>query len=701
MIPVSIDIKNFFSHRDSFIDFTTFDSALLIGNVDGDYNVSNGSGKSAIFEAVLWALFNKSRAASMDDIIFWGENVCNVIMIFRHGDDEFKIDRKRSRVTSASLVTFFKKDKNDVWVDISGSTSSLTNEEIVKIIKIDYNTFVNSSYFRQNDISEFAESDPSGRKSILKSIIDLSKWDDYERIAKDKLKETRMESRLLQSKIEEYKNVEEDLKSNTENLDSVSERLSRLEAERKNKKEYLQNLEVKYYALKNTLDTDSWDKVTQDLSRFKTSLSESRIKLKNRADISEELTRNIESYREAIAKINSDLEGLDFDQSVFEKIPKLETESMEFKTNLSIAKSKLSELKDHNIQQGQCYTCSQDIDEELYNKLKTDHEDRIRENERIIIYCKNKLLEIDSKISLLKKIEHNNLLKVRGEEKIESLKLNIKGAENRMEETAPGLKEAADSIESLMVEIESCTKILDSLKNDDFKSLYKDIVNERGIISNLDKESESLNREVGVTTEKISSLKLKIGEYKVINAEYRDKLNECVVLERLVKMLGKNGVQTILLNAVIEDLEKTANSILSSICNEPFIIYLDTQRTGADGVSIVDTLDLRVRKDGFIQNFKSLSGGEQFRISIALRIALSEISSRHGGSSLDFLLLDEINSPLDKQGTESLFVNVIKSLEKKYKILVITHNDSLKEKFSDIIDVTKNNGESSLNYISV
>jgi len=169
----------------------------------------------------------------------------------------------------------------------------------------------------------------------------------------------------------------------------------------------------------------------------------------------------------------------------------------------------------------------------------------------------------------------------------------------------------------------------------------------------------------------------------------------------MVKLLGKNGIQTILLNALIEDLEKTSNEILNSICNEPFQIFLDTQRVGSDGVSVVDTLDLRVKKEGVVQNFKSLSGGEKFRISLALRIALSEISSRHGGSSLEFLLLDEINSPLDRQGTESLFVNVIKALEKKYKILVITHNDSLKERFNNILDITKVNGESSINYIAL
>jgi exonuclease SbcC len=164
----------------------------------------------------------------------------------------------------------------------------------------------------------------------------------------------------------------------------------------------------------------------------------------------------------------------------------------------------------------------------------------------------------------------------------------------------------------------------------------------------------------------------------------------------LSKMFGKSGIQSILLDAIIEDLEKTANITLSSMCNEPAVIVLDTQRVGSDGTSLIETLDLNVRKDGNMQSFKSLSGGEQFRISLALRIALSEISSRYGGSSLEFLLLDEVNSPLDRYGVETLFVNVIKSLEEKYKIMVITHDESLKEKFDNVIDSTKINGDTEI-----
>jgi DNA repair exonuclease SbcCD ATPase subunit len=127
---------------------------------------------------------------------------------------------------------------------------------------------------------------------------------------------------------------------------------------------------------------------------------------------------------------------------------------------------------------------------------------------------------------------------------------------------------------------------------------------------------------------------------------------------------------------------------------------LETQRVGSDGVSIVETLDLKVRKDGSIYNFKSLSGGEQFRISLSLRIAMSEISSKYGGSSLEFLLLDEVNSPLDRYGVETLFMSVIKSLEDRYKILIITHDEALKEKFDNIINITKINGDSEVTFVS-
>ena len=58
------------------------------------------------------------------------------------------------------------------------------------------------------------------------------------------------------------------------------------------------------------------------------------------------------------------------------------------------------------------------------------------------------------------------------------------------------------------------------------------------------------------------------------------------------------------------------------------------------------------------------------------------------GGQIKFLLLDEISSSLDKKGLE-MFINVVKILGNDMKILVITHDERLKDKFSDVIMVNK------------
>jgi exonuclease SbcC len=247
-------------------------------------------------------------------------------------------------------------------------------------------------------------------------------------------------------------------------------------------------------------------------------------------------------------------------------------------------------------------------------------------------------------------------------------------------------------------DIEYNNKILDSLKNDTFQELSSKIIELKNDKAGLNSSVSSLSKDIGVLTEKI-----KVNEASIeLMSEGRDKSGllkkDLVLLERISKMLGKGGIQTILLDTIIEDLEVTSNKILNFICNEPAVISLETQRVGSDGSSVVETLDIKINIDGVSHGFKSLSGGEKFRIALALRIALSEVSNRHGNSCLELLLLDEVNSPLDRHGTETLFVNVIKSLESKYKVLIITHDESLKEKFDNVIDVTKVNGKSSIEF---
>lgn len=853
MIPISLELKNFFSHKDSFIDFTLFNSAILIGNIDGDYDQSNGSGKclagqtilthamtgekisikdlhekkikdffvlgldkdeklrpkkiiatqysgkknilkietknniteyvsethpivnskkltttpasllkvgdciaqpqklicektnensldsdirwieiksisevgeqdtydieidsethlyalegfithnSSILEGISWCLFNKSRSAAMDDIIFWGESFCKVEFVFKHSNEIYRITRKRIKSSSTTNVDFCKKDSFGKWIDISGSTSSLTNSEIEKAIKLDYKTFINSIYFRQNDISEFSEADPARKKEILKSIIDLSKWDIYEEKCKFKLKELRQDVKILDSKLQDLNQNFEILNDTKLKLGIIETKLSSNLNQRDQLQDLFYNLSDKYQNLKNQLDTNKWDQVTDNVKKIESELNNINSKIKL-------IQNNLNNYDLKISEKNHQLEQyrnkittLSIDDNIDSKLEILNQDLVDYKAKLNTSLFIIKNLTNKNFTSGECYVCKQTISDELHSHLILENQNEKNELERQKIYYQNKINEIEFKAKNLEEIKKNNSLF----EKINSKIKEVENEKNIFSENKNVIESELNHLnlnkESFQQDLKINLEILESLKDNQFQELHSRISLIKNDLKLSQLEVEKNSQQVGMLKEKVASLEEKIKNIELFKSEYLEKQQRIYVLEKLNKFLGKNGIQTILLNAVILDLEKTSNNILTSICNEPFEIFIDTQRVGSDGVSIVDTLDLRIKKDGVIQSFKSLSGGEQFRISLALRIALSEIASRHGGSSLEFLLLDEINSPLDRQGTESLFVNIIRSLEKKYKILVITHNDLIKEKFDHILEISKINGESSISYIS-
>lgn len=694
MIPISLVIKNFLSHKSTSIDFTLFNSALLIGNTDGDYSTSNGCGKSALFEAITWALFNKSRVAKMDEVILFGEERCEVQFTFKQKDAEYLIKRSRTKITGTSPVEFYKKDGLNL-IDISGSTASLTNEKITKILKLDYKTFVNSAYFRQNDISEFSQSDASRKKEILKSIIDLSKWDAYEKDAKNKLKHLKSEIEILESKIASSQSDESYFLASKNRLASLLEAISVLEQSKITAESSVDSLKEKYHLIKSSLDTDSWDKISSKNEKIKKEASELKSRLNDISSYISTSQSEIDSYNKSLFRIEEDLSFKKDSYPKETELQSLNDELLNYRTLFETSKSVLASIQKKEVPKDSCGTCRQTISPEHYESICLDIKTQVDELELKIKSSKLKIADIDSRIRNTKSLIAEAALISEKEKQALDLKIRIDTISNKISNLEKQKASIKAQLEAFKQEFQQNVDLLKALKNEDFTTIADALAAEKEKKLEIEKKLASSYQEIGLLKEKVKNIEEVLEKNESVKEELDKKKESLVVYEYLSKYFGKNGIQTILLNALINDLESSANNTLKTICNESFQIFLETQRLHSDGVSYVETLDLIVKKDSLIQSFESLSGGEQFRISLALRIALSEISSKYGGSSLEFLLLDEVNSPLDKHGTETLFVNVIKSLESRYKILVITHDEMLKEKFENIIDVTKTNGESS------
>lgn len=698
MTPMYLKLENFFSHKESEIDFSLFNSALLLGSTDGDYFRSNGSGKSAIMESILWCLYNKSRASMMDDVIHWGENRCSVVFDFLHDKKTYRVKRTRMRNTSTSTVDFFIQNADSTWSPLSGSTSGETNEKIISTIKLDYKTFINSAYFRQNDISEFSTSEASKKKEILKSIVDISKWDGYEKEAKKKHKDIQLEVLQLQTKITSLTEETSSFQESVDSLSKIEHDFSLLSSQKESLDLKIDTLSDEYIKLKSSINTDGWDKSVTAIAGLKQSGKEYKLKYDSILAVLEKKHDGRKIIQSSISSLEKKLSTLSFDEAAKDKLQKNADEQVEYSASLQQAKIKIKELQELEFEEGTCHVCNQSISSDLYDKLKTTHDKDIEFYSIKKKNAENRLeyLQI-SKKEIMQQIKDNDeIFKIKNEIKLQNSFLSSS------EEEISKMEVEKDELFAKMVEcknkIQHHQEVLNSLKDDNFQNIHSELKKLKEERDNLNESVFKYGIQIGGLKQKIAGMQNKNDDLIILKKDHNKKLEELSIFDRLIKMFGKSGIQTLLLEAVISDLEKTSNEILSSISNDQFTISLETQRLGSDGVSLVETLDLNVKKDGSLYNFASLSGGEQFRIALALRIALSDVSTRHGGSSLEFLLLDEINSPLDKSGVETLFVNVIKSLESKYKILVITHDDSLKERFDNILDVSKINGESTVNF---
>ena len=91
MIPVRLKLRNFMCYRDNVppLDFTGIHLACISGD--------NGNGKSAIIDAMTWALWGKARAKSADDLIHTTQSEMEVEFDFTVAGQLYRIIRKRSR----------------------------------------------------------------------------------------------------------------------------------------------------------------------------------------------------------------------------------------------------------------------------------------------------------------------------------------------------------------------------------------------------------------------------------------------------------------------------------------------------------------------------------------------------------------------------------------------------------------------------
>ena len=177
-------------------------------------------------------------------------------------------------------------------------------------------------------------------------------------------------------------------------------------------------------------------------------------------------------------------------------------------------------------------------------------------------------------------------------------------------------------------------------------------------------------------------------EQKDVEDKLKTSEHDIHVYRELTKAFGKDGIQALIIEQAIPEIEEEANKILSRLTDNRTQIALESLRDLKTG-GTRETLDIKISDELGERSYELYSGGEAFRVDFAIRIALSKLLASRTGTSLRTLVIDEGFGTQDAEGLDHL-VEAIQAISQDFeKILVITHVESLKQAFPVRIEVTK------------
>jgi exonuclease SbcC len=171
--------------------------------------------------------------------------------------------------------------------------------------------------------------------------------------------------------------------------------------------------------------------------------------------------------------------------------------------------------------------------------------------------------------------------------------------------------------------------------------------------------------------------------------ERRDELARLqAIYDELRTAFSVRGVPAMIIEAAVPEIEAEANRLLGRMTAGRMHVRMETQRETLAG-DLRETLDIHIMDELGERPYDNFSGGEQFRINFALRIALSRLLARRAGAELQTLIIDEGFGTQDAQGRERL-VEAIHAIQEEFaRVLVITHIEELQDAFPVRIQVTK------------
>jgi DNA repair exonuclease SbcCD ATPase subunit len=201
VIPQRIQLQGFLCYREKK-EIRLGDASLWM------LSGLNGSGKSAVFDAVTYALFGGHRGGvrNAEELINKETDGLVVELDFRLGEETFRVKRTLKRAGRSTRQVLRREDGEagkETWQAVENTGSQKGFEEwVAEHVGLNYDTFTSSVLLLQGKAEKLLNADSKDRREVLAGIVDLERYERLHRRADERRKKFKDRSETLQQKLD-------------------------------------------------------------------------------------------------------------------------------------------------------------------------------------------------------------------------------------------------------------------------------------------------------------------------------------------------------------------------------------------------------------------------------------------------------------------------------------------------------------------
>jgi len=682
MIIKSINLKNIRSYVSQEIQLPK-GNLLLSGNV--------GAGKSTILLAVEFALFGTRRPGlSGASLLRNGQDTGSVELEFYIEDTHIKIKRNLRR-TNNSVA------QESGFLSIAGHSTQLTplelKQRILELLNYPREFLTKSKsliyrytvYTPQEQMKQILTQGKDLRLDMLRRVFGIDKYKtikENSRILITAIKEKRKELQGFISDLQEKTSLllqkQEKSSKIQQKLPPITEKICILSKDITQKKEKLQDLELKKEHL-NELKKQSEIKKAEITSKesYLKKIKKERENIEASVFVLQQELAGKKDKGTIDSQISQTKEKINLNEQSLIKTRK-EIESI--RTTINLSQNIINEIS----KLATCPTCRQEVRGEHKKKITSAEQEKISSlNEKLNFLLEEEKQLISESHELKPFLEA--LQKKKANQELIIMKFrNLEEKKSTTQKYSQEIQALSIEIQDLNASVFELSKKLQNIDTSGYDLLKNAIQSLEEQTKSFEIEQSSLKATLSAISEDINTLTQEIHK----KTESKNKLE---YLNKLLFWIEHD------FTSLIESIEKQVmikiNFDFNELFRKWFILLMDDENIQ---VSLDNEFTPIITQNSHEMDYEHLSGGEKTAAALAYRLSLNQVINNLMSNikTNDLLILDEPTDGFSEQQLERIH-DVLEELNIA-QVIIVSHESKIESFVDNIIKITKHNHVSSV-----